>query len=72
MLGLHCYTGFPLGGASGGHSLAEVCRLLITVASLVEEHGLGHMVLVAPRHVGSSQIKEQTHFSCIGRQILYH
>ena len=27
--------------------------------------------LVALRHVGSSQIRDQTRVSCIGRQILY-
>ena len=27
---------------------------------------------VAPRHVGSSQIKDGTRVSCIGRRILYH
>ena len=27
---------------------------------------------VAPRHVGSSQIRDGTCLSCIGRQILYH
>ena len=27
---------------------------------------------VAPWHVGSSQIRDQTHVSCIGRRILYH
>ena len=30
------------------------------------------MGLIAPRHVRSSQIREQTHVSWIGRQILYH
>ena len=28
--------------------------------------------LVAPQHVGSSQIRDQTHVTCIGRQILNH
>ena len=28
--------------------------------------------LVAPRHVGSSQTRNQTRVPCIGRQILYH
>ena len=28
--------------------------------------------LAAPRHVGSSPIRDQTHVSCIGRWILYH
>ena len=30
------------------------------------------MGLVAPRLVGSSQIRDRTHVSCIGRSILYH
>ena len=30
------------------------------------------MGLVVPRHVGSSQIRDQTHVSHFGRQILYH
>ena len=33
---------------------------------------LQHMGLVAQQHVGSSQVKDWTHVSCIGRQILYH
>ena len=32
--------GFSLFSASGGHSLAVVCRLLIALASLVEDRGL--------------------------------
>ena len=28
--------------------------------------------LVAPRHVGSSQIRDRTHVPCIGRRILNH
>ena len=51
---------------------------LTVVASLVAEHRLQThrlsklwlMGLVAPRHVGSSQTRAQTHVSCIGRQIL--
>ena len=31
-----------------------------------------HTGLVALWHVGSSQIRDQTHVSCIGRWILYH
>ena len=30
------------------------------------------MGLVVPRHVGSSQTRDQTHVSHFGRQILYH
>ena len=28
--------------------------------------------LVVPQHVGSFWIRDQTHVSCVGRQILYH
>ena len=38
MLGLHC-SGLSLAVESGSHSLAAVCRLLISGASLAE-HGL--------------------------------
>ena len=31
-----------------------------------------HTSLVAPRHMGSSQTRDQTHVPCIGRQILNH
>ena len=31
-----------------------------------------HTGLGASQHVGSSQIRDQTHVSCTGRQILYH
>ena len=40
VLGLHCCAGLSLVAASGGYSIAVVCKLLITVASLVTEHGL--------------------------------
>ena len=33
---------------------------------------LRHMGLVALQHVGSFQIRDRTHVSCIGRRILYH
>ena len=31
-----------------------------------------HMVLVAPQHMGSSRIRDQTRVSCIGKWIFYH
>ena len=37
-LGLCCCTGFSLVVESGGLSLVVVCRLLVSVASLVVEH----------------------------------
>ena len=40
VLGLCCCLGFSLGVASRGYFLVAVCRLLTTVASLVEEHRL--------------------------------
>ena len=49
--------------------------LLLVVASLIEEHSLSSWWfsdLVAPRHAESSWIRDQTHVSCIGKQILYH
>ena len=48
-------------------------RLLIVVASLVVERAgliVVDMGLVTPRHVESSQTRDQTHVLCIGRQIL--
>ena len=40
LLGLHCPAGFSLVVATGGYSAVVGLRLLITVASLVVEHGL--------------------------------
>jgi len=40
MVGLCCCEGFSLVVASRGYSLVTVRGLLITVASLVAEHGL--------------------------------
>ena len=37
------HAGFSLLGGNGGYSLVAVCRLLIAVASLVEEGGLQGM-----------------------------
>ena len=51
--------------------------LLVAVASLLVEHGpegVGseswHTGLVVPRHMGSSQTRDQTCVPCIGRRIL--
>ena len=38
----------------------------------VQAHWFGCTGLVALRHVGSSQTRDLTCFSCIGRRILYH
>ena len=77
VLGLHCCIRFSLVVKSRDYSLVAVLGLLIAVASLVSEHRLwsaGSIVVVhqlaAPRHVGSSQTRRQTHGSCIGRWIL--
>ena len=40
VLGLCCCSGFSLVVEGGGYSLVTVCGLLITVASVVVEHGL--------------------------------
>ena len=45
VLGLCCCAGLSLVVASGGYSLAAVCRLLIAVASLLVEHRLGALGL---------------------------
>ena len=39
--------------------------------SRAQSQELWHKGLVAPKHVGSSRIRDSTHVSCIGRQILY-
>ena len=59
-------------------TLVAVCQLLIAVASLVAEQGLqgaGCSLcrgLIALQHVGSSWIRNRTHISCMGRQLLCH
>ena len=40
ILGLRCFTGFPLVAASGGYSPLTVSGLLLAVASFLAEHGL--------------------------------
>ena len=60
----------PLAGA---HWLS-LCWLLLSqrVDSRPRAQQFRLMGLVAPRHVGSSQIRDQTCVSCIGRWMLYH
>jgi len=61
-----------------GAAFVVACRLLVAVASLVAEHRLWDAqasvvvvaYLIAPRHVGSSQTRNQICVPCIGRQIL--
>ena len=48
---------------------------LSSCGSQALEHRLsscGHMDLVAPWHVRSSQTRDRTRVSCTGRQVLYH
>ena len=53
-----------------------LCGLSLVAGSgdypLVEAQKLCYMGLVALRHVGSSQIRDQTRVSCADRQILHH
>ena len=49
------------------HGLQELHLL----GSKAQAQYLWHMGAVALPHVGSSQIKDRTRVSCIGRQILY-
>ena len=70
------------------YSLVAASRFLIEVVSFVavpaldtwasliatcglSRYGIGRSLLV-PRHAGSFCTRDQTHVSCIGRQILYH
>ena len=60
VLGLHCCIGFSLVMASRGYSLVAVCRLLITMTSLVVES-------VVPRHLGfRSRSKRAQQLWCMG------
>ena len=77
-LGLYCCAQASLVSLIGGCSL-KVRRLLIAVASLVAEHTaldtwaqLRHTGLVAPRHVKSSRIRNQTCVPCVVWHILCH
>ena len=44
----------------------------VVLGSRAQARELGHTGSSVPWHVGSFQIKDQTHVSCIGRQVLYH
>ena len=46
--------------------------LLQSTSSRAQTPWLWHMGLIAPRHVGSSRMRDQTLVFCTGRQILYH
>ena len=77
--------GFSLAVVNRGYSTAEVHRLLLLqslsprtcrlqelwqAGSIVVAHGLHYSVTW--QHVGSSQTRDRTCVSCIGRQILKH
>ena len=80
VLVLRCGVGFSLVAASGGHSPAELCGFSLGGFCCCREQGYGHRDpqylwypgLVAPSYVGSSQTRDRTQVSCIGRWILYH
>ena len=85
-LGLHCWEGFSLvtvsvavcGPLCGGFSCRAQApgragfRGCSSRTLGAPAQWLWHMNLVAPRHGLSSQIRGQTHVSCIDRWILYH
>ena len=61
--------------ALGAQASVVVARGLSSCGSRALEHRLsscGAQALVAPRHVGSSRTRAQTHVPCIGRLILNH
>ena len=77
VLGLHCCMDFSLVAELGPLFIAA-WSLLIVVASPVAKQRLrgagasevvacGFISCGAPWHVGSSQTRDQTHVSCIGR-----
>ena len=63
---LHWCVGFSLRGLLCG---AQALGAQASVAGLAGLFLLGLVVLL---HVGSSQARDQTYVSCIGRQTLYH
>ena len=78
---LRC-TGFSFCGLSccgvqalGTSASVAVTHRLSSGGLKVREHGLSSCdarALDAPRHLESSQTRDQTHAPCIGRQILIH
>ena len=81
VLDFHCSIGFSVVVASRGYSL-DVVRRLLTVAShcgarasvvaamgsRAQAQKLWCTGLVGPWHVGSSQIRDRTCVSCIGKE----
>ena len=84
--GLHCCVWAFSGCGEGGYSLLRCAGfslqwlLLWSTGSRstgfsscgTQAQQLWHTDLVAPRHVGSSRARAQTHVPCIGRWILNH
>lgn len=56
VLGLHCFRGLSLVGASGGSFLVVMCRLFVVVASLVAAHRLKRVGL-SSRGVCAQQLR---------------
>ena len=52
-------------------SAAEACGLSSCRARVLRAQALWSTGLVAPHNVRSSQPRDRTHASCVGRQILY-
>ena len=60
------------GGFSCGARAPGRTGCLVVVAPRPQSTGSAVMGLVAPRHMGSSWIRDRTHVSCIGKQFCYH
>ena len=52
----------------GSRALKRVAPAVVHTGSVV----VGQQALVAPQHVESTSIKDQTHIPCIGRQMSIH
>ena len=86
VLCLHCYVSFSLVAVIGGCSSWGVwashcggfscCRARASVVAAMGSRAQAQKLwctgLVGPWHVGSSQIRDRTCVSCIGRRILYY
>ena len=67
---------FVISFSFGCAGILLLCRLSLVAGSgdysLAAAQKLCHTGLVAPRHVGSSRIRDRTRVSCADRQILHH
>ena len=76
VLGLHCGMGYSLVGVNRLLSLQWLLSMLreqalgLEASVVVAQDRLSSCGTQALQHVGSSQIRDQTHVSCISRQIL--